>query len=124
MPKSGCVVGRSRPLYNRVEFSITWQTFRGRRTSSGSAVDTLDELKRLAKVRVAGSNPVFRSIIAGQGWFLNLDALPRVTSPVSKSYFLALSAAILSVLSGPVHGTAARVTYPIRDRTDRRSNGR
>jgi hypothetical protein len=33
--------------------------------------DVLDELKHLAKVRVAGSNPVFRSILAGQKRFLN-----------------------------------------------------
>jgi hypothetical protein len=32
-------------------------------------LDTVDELKHLAKVRVAGSNPVFRSIAAGQGQF-------------------------------------------------------
>ena len=36
-----------------------------------TAKDTMDELKHLAKVRVAGSNPVFRSILAGQKQFLN-----------------------------------------------------
>ena len=30
---------------------------------------TLDERKHLAKLRVAGSNPVFRSIVAAQGRF-------------------------------------------------------
>ena len=29
----------------------------------------MHELKHLAKVRVAGSNPVFRFIAAGQSWF-------------------------------------------------------
>ena len=36
-----------------------------------AAVDALDELKHLAKVRVASSIPVFRSKMAGQGSIFN-----------------------------------------------------
>jgi len=37
-----------------------------------TGADLPDEFRHLAKVRVAGSNPVFRSRldVAGQGWFL------------------------------------------------------
>jgi hypothetical protein len=37
--------------------------------SSGSNENTVYEVTHLAKVKVAGSNPVFRSILAGQRWF-------------------------------------------------------
>ena len=37
----------------------------------GSRVDYGDQIPHLAKVRVAGSNPVFRSILPGQGRFFN-----------------------------------------------------
>jgi hypothetical protein len=61
----------SRPLYysdepdgrvgNWMDGAAPWRTCR-----------TLwDENHHLAKVRVAGSNPVFRSIGAGQGWFFH-----------------------------------------------------
>ena len=36
--------------------------------------DTVDELKHLAKVRAAGSNPLFRSIAAGQRRFFNPES--------------------------------------------------
>jgi hypothetical protein len=40
--------------------------------------DAVDELKHLAKVRVAGSNPVFRSIVGVQAQFSTLfDSLRR-----------------------------------------------
>ena len=41
------------------------------RPAQRTRLDAVDEVKHLAKVRVAGSNPVFRSIIAGQGQFIN-----------------------------------------------------
>jgi hypothetical protein len=54
-------VTRRRPLYNRTGFGPTGWTFRGRGTSSRTAWSSVDESHHLAKVRVAGSNPVFRS---------------------------------------------------------------
>jgi hypothetical protein len=47
------------------------------------AQDTLDELNHLAKVRVAGSNPVFRSISPGESPFLNLCHHLGSRGPVS-----------------------------------------
>ena len=61
----------SRPLYYGVEFV----ELPGPSVDGGAAqricLDAADELKHLAKVRVAGSNPVFRSIVAGQSGFSN-----------------------------------------------------
>ena len=54
-------VSGSRSVYNRVEFGRIRWTFRGLEASSKDWLDALDEFKHLAKVRVAGSNPVFRS---------------------------------------------------------------
>jgi hypothetical protein len=50
-----------------------------------AAVDALDELKHLAKVRVAGSNPVFRSIRAGQGRCFDLDAVCLLSRVLTRS---------------------------------------
>jgi hypothetical protein len=41
----------------------------------GTRVDRSDEKHHLAKVRVAGSNPVFRPIVAVQSWFLDARGL-------------------------------------------------
>jgi hypothetical protein len=57
-------------------------------TSSGSNENTVDEVTHLAKVKVAGSNPVFRSILAGQRWFFNLDIVLRVMRPISNRFLL------------------------------------
>ena len=46
----------------------------GQTATSGGPPDPGDEDHHLAKVRVAGSNPVFRSIVAGQRRFFNLEA--------------------------------------------------
>jgi hypothetical protein len=48
----------------------------------------MDELKHLAKVRVAGSNPVFRSIIGGQKQFFQPLSLQSCwhTAGVQKQY--------------------------------------
>jgi hypothetical protein len=40
--------------------------------SEGTGHDPTDPIHHLAKVRVAGSNPVFRSILPGQSWFFTL----------------------------------------------------
>jgi len=46
-----------------------------------AAVDALDELKHLAKVRVASSIPVFRSKMAGQGSIFNPMSPPLTRTP-------------------------------------------
>ena len=51
----------SRALYNRVQFRRSGWTFRGLSSNSDDTKDAVDDLNHLAKVRVAGSNPVFRS---------------------------------------------------------------
>ena len=61
----------------------------------GSEADHNDEKHHLAKVRVAGSNPVFRSIVAGQIHFFNVDPpcgqSPRVRLQPAARCAIALS---------------------------------
>ena len=45
----------------------------------------MDELDHLAKVRVAGSNPVFRSIVAGQRLFSQPPSLPS-SRPANRKF--------------------------------------
>jgi hypothetical protein len=101
----------SRALYYRRELGRQGGNWADGSALRGTRQTHEDENHYLAKLRVAGSNPVIRSIRAGQR-FLNRDVLPRVTRPVGKNSFLALSTAILSVLSCSVHGTAAWSAYP------------
>jgi hypothetical protein len=79
-PKHDCTVPahrskarpRSRPVYNRVECERNRWTFRRREASSEDSPRHRRRTQTpLPKVKVAGSNPVFRSIIAGQGLFFN-----------------------------------------------------
>ena len=56
----------SRPLYYGVEFDGPSWTLCGRKSISGDLCGRPETNPHLAKVRVAGSNPVFRSIVAGQ----------------------------------------------------------
>ena len=51
----------SRPLYNRVEFSGLGGNWMERTALQRTGVDPLDQSRNVAKVRVAGSNPVVRS---------------------------------------------------------------
>jgi hypothetical protein len=44
----------------------------------GTGANPKDQIQHLAKVRVAGSNPVFRSIVAGQGRCFGPDPRPRL----------------------------------------------
>ena len=46
----------------------------GQTGTSGDPPDPRDENHNLAKVRVAGSNPVFRSILAGQTQFFDPES--------------------------------------------------
>ena len=86
--------GRTKPqtaLQKRVDLVVDRSTtgsnsggFGGRsvdgRPAQRNRQDALDELKHLAKVRVAGSNPVFRSIAAGQRHFYKVGPT-RTESP-------------------------------------------
>jgi hypothetical protein len=58
---------RSRPLYNRSEFSGRAGNWADGTAGQGTGTDYL---RHLAKVGVAGSNPVFRSKVVGQKRFL------------------------------------------------------
>jgi len=46
----------------------------------------MDENTHLAKVKVAGSNPVFRSIVAGQGRFFNPPILWDASAEVHEQH--------------------------------------
>jgi hypothetical protein len=52
---------RSRPLYNRGESGGLGGNWVDRTAGQGTGENPVDEYCHLAKVRVAGSNPVFRS---------------------------------------------------------------
>ena len=57
---------RSRPLYNWVQLGWIRRMVRRREAVQRTSLDAVDELKHLAKVRLAGSNPVFSSTQWGQ----------------------------------------------------------
>jgi hypothetical protein len=62
MPSYGSSIRDSRALYYSGELSGGGGNWVDRTARQGSAADHRDEKPHLAKVRVAGSNPVFRSL--------------------------------------------------------------
>jgi hypothetical protein len=63
----GCLVGpRCRPLYNRGVFSGLAGNWVDEAAGQGIGENPVDGFRDLAKVGVAGSNPVFRSKRPGQ----------------------------------------------------------
>jgi hypothetical protein len=72
---------RSRALYYRARRSGRGGNWVDGNAGTRTDRDLLDQIHHLAKVRVAGSNPVFRSIVAGQGVFFNATRA-RVMEPL------------------------------------------
>jgi hypothetical protein len=64
----------SRPLYYGAGLSGRGGNWVDATATQGTDRDIVDENHHLAKVRVAGSNPVFRSILPGRRHFFNLGS--------------------------------------------------
>ena len=115
---------RSRPLYNRVEFGRIGGHSVDGRPAQRTRPDAPDKLKHLfAKVRVAGSNPVFRSrnlrLLAGlmrtarrfSSLFLPITAHHL---PITGQGWSDGSGEGLLVSRGPTHSTSASTAVRIR----------